>query len=94
MGLFLLSKWTEAIPGVSGAEDTFWQWEDFPTQPPGTGWEKRRERSYVGMVLPGQGAYFDVRALFMPHGSAWVSGKRRDVGSTFCVWHACWGRRI
>lgn len=51
MGLFLLSKWTEAIPGVSGAEDTFWQWEDFPTQPPGTVWEKRRERSYTGMVL-------------------------------------------
>lgn len=51
MGLFLLSKWTEAIPGVSGAEATFWQWEDFPAQPPGTGWEKRRERSYMGMVL-------------------------------------------
>lgn len=32
---------------------------------------------------PGQGTYFDVRALFMPHGSAWVSGKRRDCGMNF-----------
>lgn len=45
MGLFLVSKWTEAIPGVSGAEDTFWRWEDFPTQSPGTRWEKRQEKA-------------------------------------------------
>lgn len=41
---------------------------------------RRDERQLHRDASPGQGTYFDIRALFMPHGSAWVSGKRRDGG--------------
>ena len=41
---FFVSKWTEAIPGVSGAGDTFWQWGGLRCITPGTTWERRREQ--------------------------------------------------
>ena len=62
-----------------------------------TSWDGMGEETRAqlhGDGSPGQGAYFQARALFTQDGPAWIPGKQRGVGSACCVWLACWERQI